>query len=127
MNYNVVVVDDDDIILFLHRKILQSVALSEESKSFNSAQKFLDYIASIKGDTRPVLLFLDVNMPVMDGWGLLDVIHEEDFCHPIEVIMVTSSVDQEDKDKAAQYAKIVYFVEKPFSKSILANLNIDFD
>ncbi|NRT13041.1 response regulator [Flavobacterium sp. 14A] len=127
MNYNVVVVDDDDIILFLHRKILQSVALSEESKSFNSAQKFLDYIASIKGDTRPVLLFLDVNMPVMDGWGLLDVIHEEGFCHPIEVIMVTSSVDQEDKDKAAQYAKIVNFVEKPFSKSILANLNIDFD
>jgi CheY-like chemotaxis protein len=39
-------------------------------------------------------------MPVMDGWGLLDIIHEADFDKKIE-IMVTSSVDQGDKDKAA--------------------------
>ena len=127
MNYNVIVVDDDDIILFLHHKILQSVALSEESKSFNSAKKFLDYTASLKDDKRTILLFLDINMPVMDGWGLLDIIHDEAFTHPIEIVMVTSSVDQEDKDKAAQYSKIINFVEKPFSKTILASLNIDFD
>jgi CheY-like chemotaxis protein len=40
-------------------------------------------------------------MPVMDGWGLLDIIHEADFDKKIEIIMVTS-VDQGDKDKASR-------------------------
>jgi CheY-like chemotaxis protein len=44
-------------------------------------------------------------MPVMDGWGLLDIIHEADFDKKIEIIMVTSSVDQGDKDKGASYSK----------------------
>jgi CheY-like chemotaxis protein len=56
-------------------------------------------------------------MPVMDGWGLLDII-EADFDKKIEIIMVTSSVDQGDKDKAASYSKIIDFLEKPFSKKI---------
>jgi CheY-like chemotaxis protein len=60
---------------------------------------------------------LDINMPVMDGWGLLDII-EADFDKKIEIIMVTSSVDQGDKDKAASYSKIIDFLEKPFSKKI---------
>jgi CheY-like chemotaxis protein len=32
---------------------------------------------SLSNDEEPILLFLDINMPVMDGWGLLDIIHEE--------------------------------------------------
>jgi CheY-like chemotaxis protein len=57
----------------------------------------------------------------MDGWGLLDIIHEEGFNKKL-IIMVTSSVDQEDKDKAASYSKIIHFVEKPFSKADLQEL-----
>jgi CheY-like chemotaxis protein len=44
-------------------------------------------------------------MPVMDGWGLLDIIHEADFDKKIEIIMVTSSVDQGDKDKEPRIQK----------------------
>jgi CheY-like chemotaxis protein len=55
-------------------------------------------------------------MPVMDGWGLLDIIHEADFDKKIEIIMVTSSVDQGDKDKAASYSKIIDFLENHLVK-----------
>jgi CheY-like chemotaxis protein len=124
MSYNVVVVDDDEIILFLHRKIIQAVGLHKSPKTFNSAMKVLDFFESLSGDTEPILLFLDINMPVMDGWGLLDIIHKEDFDKKIEVVMVTSSVDQGDKDKAASYSKIIDFIEKPFSKGNMEELQL---
>jgi CheY-like chemotaxis protein len=38
----------------------------------------LDFF-DLSNDEEPILLFLDINMPVMDGWGLLDIIHEEGF------------------------------------------------
>jgi CheY-like chemotaxis protein len=121
MNYNVVVVDDDEIVLFLHTKIIQAVGLQESPKTFNSALKALEFFKSVPEDA-PILLFLDINMPVMDGWGLLDLIHQEDFNKKIEVVMVTSSVDQADKDRAKSYSKIIDFVEKPFSKANLLAL-----
>jgi CheY-like chemotaxis protein len=86
----------------------------------------LEFFDTLSNDVDPVLLFLDINMPVMDGWGLLDIIHREDFDKKIEVIMVTSSVDQRDKDKAASYSKIINFVEKPLNKASLRLLNFLF-
>jgi CheY-like chemotaxis protein len=71
-------------------------------------------IASNDGES--ILLFLDINMPVMDGWGLLDIIHEADF-DKIEIIMVTSSVDQGDKDKGLVF-KIIDFLENHLVKKI---------
>ena len=126
MSYSVVVVDDDEIILFLHSKIIKAVGLHDSPRTFNSGTKALDFFDSLSNDEEPILLFLDINMPVMDGWGLLDIIHEEGFNKKIEVIMVTSSVEQEDKDKAASYSKIIHFVEKPFSKADLQELNLGF-
>ena len=126
MSYSVVIVDDDEIILFLHSKIIQAIGLDFSPKTFSSAHKALDFFESSSADDEPILLFLDINMPVMDGWGLLDIIHQEDFDKEIEVIMVTSSVDQADKDKAAFYSKIIHFVEKPFSKANLLALKLDF-
>lgn len=124
MVYNVVVVDDDEIILFLHSKIIQVVGLHKSPKTFNSALKALDFFDSLSDDATPILLFLDINMPVMDGWGLLDVIHQEDFDKKIHVVMVTSSVDQADKEKAALYDRVIDFVEKPFSKANLEKLKL---
>jgi CheY-like chemotaxis protein len=126
MSYDVVVVDDDDIILFLHSKAIQASGLHEQPKTFSSATEALDFFDSLSIHSQPILLFLDINMPVMDGWGLLDIIHREDFDIKIEIVMVTSSVDQGDKKKAATYSKIIHFVEKPFTKANLLQLNLKF-
>jgi CheY-like chemotaxis protein len=122
MNYNVVVVDDDELVLFLHSNIIQAVGLDKSPKTFSSALKALDFFETLAENTTPILLFLDINMPVMDGWDLLDIIHKEGFDKKIEVVMVSSSVDQRDKDKAASYSKIIEFVEKPFRRANLEEL-----
>lgn len=124
MNFTVVVVDDDNIILFLHKKILQKEKFQESPHVFNSAKKALDFFDKIPDSAKPILLFLDINMPVMNGWDLLDVIHQENFEKEVHVVMVTSSVDASDKEKAFSYSKVIDFVEKPLDEQALQRLKL---
>jgi two-component SAPR family response regulator len=57
MSYNVVVVDDDEIILLLHNKIIQEVGLQDSPKTFNSAHKALTFFDSLSNDGESILLF----------------------------------------------------------------------
>lgn len=126
MNFTVAVVDDDNIILFMHKKILQKAKFQESPHIFNSAKKALDFFDTIHDSAKPILLFLDINMPVMDGWDLLDVIHQENFEKEVHVVMVTSSVDASDKEKAFSYSKVIDFVEKPLDEDVLKGLKLRF-
>jgi CheY-like chemotaxis protein len=63
-------------------------------------------------------------MPVMDGWGLLDIIHEEGFNKKLSYYGY-SSVDQREKTRHIVF-KNNHFVEKPFSKADLQELNLGF-
>ncbi len=126
MNFTVAVVDDDNIILFLHKKILQKEKFQESPHTFNSAKKALDFFDTIHDSAKPILLFLDINMPVMNGWDLLEVIHQENFEKEVHVVMVTSSVDASDKEKAFSYSKVIDFVEKPLDEQVLQRLKLRF-
>lgn len=122
MNLRVVLVDDDDIILFLHKKILKKAKFEELPHTFNSAKKALDFFADYDDNNNPILLFLDINMPVMNGWNLLEIIHQDNFKKEIYVVMVTSSVDPLDKIKAYSFSKVIDFVEKPLGNDVLQKL-----
>ena len=126
MNLIVAVVDDDNVILFLHKKILQKAKFDESLYTFNSAKKALDFFDKLPDNAEPILLFLDINMPVMNGWDLLEVIHQVGFEKEVHVVMVTSSVDASDKEKAFSYSKVIDFVEKPLDELALQRLKLRF-
>ena len=126
MNLIVVVVDDDNVILFLHKKILQKAKFDESLYTFNSAKKALDFFDKLPDNAEPILLFLDINMPVMNGWDLLEVIHQVGFEKEVHVVMVTSSVDASDKEKAFSYSKVIDFVEKPLGELALQRIKLNF-
>jgi CheY-like chemotaxis protein len=122
MNFSVVIIDDDEIYLLLHKKIIEISKFHDTPLSFNSAQKGLDFMINHPDKTKPILLFLDINMPEMNGWDLLEIIHQDTFFKEVYVIMVTSSVDEEDKAKAYSYPKVIEYVEKPFDDAVLQKL-----
>jgi CheY-like chemotaxis protein len=64
------VIDDDDIYQFLLKKELKSTNLLESTVVFNNGSKAIDYILTAKDapETLPDVIFLDINMPIMDGW-----------------------------------------------------------
>jgi CheY-like chemotaxis protein len=116
------VVDDDEICLMMHTRVIINEALHESPMPFNSAEKALAYLHNLPDKEVPALIFLDINMPDMDGWEFLDLLHQEEFTQEVYVVVLSSSVDIRDKEKAASYVKVIDFIEKPFINISLKTL-----
>lgn len=121
----IVLVDDDPIVVLLQKKLMQKAGIIENVISFNSGDKALEYIAERKVDDK-FLLFLDINMPGLSGWQVLDEMERLNKPFDFEVIIITSSVDISDRVKAETYEKIVDFWIKPFSLQDFVSLKTKF-
>src|ERR1700733_5165892 len=106
MRCTIAIIDDDDICLLLHQKVIESFWDKAEIQTFNTAGKALDFMR-IADKTIPLLLFLDINMPGISGWDLLKIIQQDDFALKVFVILVSSSVDTADKKRAQQFSKVI--------------------
>ena len=112
MNSKILVIDDDTIILFIHRTMIKNSGIKTHVEYFLSAELALQYIMQYK-DTDSFLLLLDINMPVMNGWGLLNVLKDCPFKENINVVMVTSSINEADRTKANTYPQVHAYLTKP--------------
>ncbi len=116
MDSKILVIDDDSIILFIHRTMIKNSGIKAQVEYFLSAQLALDYIMQHK-DTHSFLLLLDINMPLMSGWDLLDILKECPFKENINVVMVTSSINESDRTKANSYEQVHEYLTKPIKVS----------
>lgn len=119
MSLKVLIVDDDDVIVFLHKMEVEENGLSSEPLSFENGKDALDYLTSEIGGDQVFLIFLDINMPVMNGWQLLDSIQSAAFAKKVFVAMVTSSVNYQDHDKANLYPQVIGYFEKPLNAQVV--------
>lgn len=113
MSLIVIIVDDDDAVRFFHRLIVSQSGLAAEPLSFGSAMETLNYLDVNSDETNTYLILLDINMPVMDGWDLLNALGNKSYYKQVYVVMATSSVNKADKEKAKLYSMVIDFVEKP--------------
>lgn len=99
------VVDDDPITIFGIRKMLDALDICDLIETHANGKLALDaIIESMKGpDTLPDIIFLDINMPIMDGWQFLDAFIELPIEKKIQVNIVTSSIDPADRKKWEYY------------------------
>jgi len=116
----ILIIDDDPIILFLHEAILEDIAPNAEFLSFENGKLAKEYI--LGHDEYEFLLFLDINMPVMNGWELLQFFLVYERPINILVIMVTSSVNESDRIKAFQFPMVKDVLIKPLSLNSLKKL-----
>lgn len=108
-------VDDDRLFVYLQKSFLIKSGISSEPVIAYSGGEALKYLENISGDSTDVLLFLDINMPDMSGWEVLDKIKKGPLAEKLYVVIVTSSVNKSDKEKSATYNNIIGFLEKPVS------------
>lgn len=117
---NVMIVDDDDISNFIYRKVIESEDISEKVVDFQRARTALDFLMSNLDNVHelPDLVFLDINMPVIDGWGFLKEYKEK--IYPklpknLVICMLSSSVYKEDIDRAKSYEIVNEYISKPLT------------
>ena len=124
MEFTTVIVDDDEISLLLLKQIIKITNFHVAPQIFNGAQKALDFLQGRPDKNLPVIIFLDINMPIMTGWDLLHILQKDDFNKELYVIIVSSSVNAKDKEKAFSFSKVIDFVEKPFDVKAIERLKL---
>lgn len=115
MNLDVVVIDDDAVVLFLHKILIQKSRLPSNVKGFLDAGTALEYVEE-RSSEKHLLIFLDINMPKCNGWDFLEKLEQISTPEKVFVVMVTSSINWSDKQHALQYSQVIDYREKPLSK-----------
>jgi len=107
---NILLIDDDEIVNFISKNALTMAGFDRVNEAINGKDA-LDYLKNNDVD----FIFLDINMPVMDGWEFLESIKNQGLCHQFKIAMLSSSSRSEDRKKAMNYECVVTYFEKPLS------------
>lgn len=99
------IIDDDSITVFGIKKLLSSVVECTTILDFGNGKEAIDALQLLAANPNhlPDIIFLDLNMPILDGWGFLDAFLSIPLQKLITVNIVTSSINQSDKDRAMEY------------------------
>ncbi|MDP1684817.1 response regulator [Hydrogenophaga sp.] len=123
MSCRVLMVDDNENDLLFTRIALQRSGVDFDVQAFERAQEALQMLAATP-DHGIDLILLDINMPVMDGFGFLqafEALPPAQRGHAV-VVMLSSSSDPADRTRAAGHACVRDFLRKPLDKVAAAKL-----
>ncbi|MCC5930839.1 MAG: response regulator [Cyclobacteriaceae bacterium] len=116
MKIDTLLIDDDAIVLYIHKVLLEESDLETEVFTFEDGESALEYIFNNdKDDDRGFLLLLDINMPCMDGWEFMERLKKSKAYDRIVVSLITSSIDKSDAEKSKKYDIVKSFFVKPLS------------
>jgi CheY-like chemotaxis protein len=119
------VVDDDDINIFLLKHLLRKSTQPVDIASFVNPAEALKYISRCIDEGKRIdLLLLDINMPQMSGWDLLNELRIDGVSTIKEshIYMLSSSVHASDSEKAEQFPEVSGFISKPVTLEFLTNV-----
>jgi CheY-like chemotaxis protein len=127
-NPRFIAIDDDPVNNLICKLTIEMVAGKPEILTFTEGSSCLDYIQqtyAANHDRRPTILLLDINMPVMSGWEFLERFDNlgEDVKSLFKIYILSSSVDERDKQRSYANKNVSAFMVKPLVKdNVLAIL-----
>jgi CheY-like chemotaxis protein len=119
------IVDDDEIFTYGFKKLTAIKGLFDEILSFSNGKEAIDFLKDPQNAQRlPDVLFVDINMPVMNGWEFNDAFEElkSQLGKNITIYNISSSVDVEDIKRAKNSPLIADYLLKPIDEVYLAEI-----
>jgi CheY-like chemotaxis protein len=120
-------IDDEEIFNFIQSEVIHNFISESETITYSSASEAIEYLKVCfkKAEKCPDFIFLDVRMPEMDGFAFLEKLSEFDprFFNCTQIFMLSSTIDERDKQRAFSYPFVKDFLEKPLSEEILNQIN----
>lgn len=111
------IIDDDPVFVLLFKKILRKLGKFETILNFENGQIALDALIEKENNNEPMpnIIFLDINMPVLDGWEFLKALEKYNFKDKLNIYMVSSSIDSTEINKSKKHKYVKNFISKPIS------------
>ncbi len=125
----ILLIDDDPASSFLNGVIIKKVGLSAHIQVTAKAQDALDFITysgifESSNHVKPDLIFVDISMPDLDGWDFVEHFRRlpEEYTSDVVLVILTSSENKVDRQKALHLPEIQSYITKPLSKSKVTDL-----
>ncbi len=120
------IIDDDPIFIFGAKRVMELASFCNSILIYHNGKEALDMLTMriASGTNLPEVIFLDLNMPIMDGWQFLDKFIQIPTTKKIIIYIISSSIDPADFEKAKKYDEVSNYIVKPITvdklKEILA-------
>ena len=122
----ILLVDDDPATNFLHKRVIQKEDCTEKIVTVENGEQALQYLQSLAAENLPApeLIFLDINMPIMNAWEFLEAYYllPEAQKNKTVIVVLTTSINPDDELQAAKFPDISAYHFKPLDKNMLQEI-----
>lgn len=123
------VIEDDPIQVFIAKRMLTNMGISQSIRTMDNARDALEVLHNLatskdNKSQSPDIIFLDINMPQMDGWQFLKEFEKLSISSKIDIYLLTSSIDPRDAKRARACDIVEDYLIKPVK---MENLQVIFD
>lgn len=119
-------VDDDDIFVFLTKKVVEQTNLVDLIKVFGNGLDAINFIKENRDnvDVLPEIILLDLSMPIMNGWQFLEEFAKlnPSIGKKITIYICSSSISHDDITRAKSINEVSDYIIKPITKHKLIDL-----
>ncbi|HYG38854.1 MAG TPA: response regulator [Cytophagales bacterium] len=125
---NIILVDDDDITNYLHKELFEDLNIAEKiivfsdgATAFNLIKEELDNQEYNISKQPPDIIFLDLNMPAMDGFEFLEKLSATPGKENLIIVVLTTSSNRKDIERARKF-NVAEYINKPISEKKIEDL-----
>ena len=129
--HSVMLIDDNEIDNLINQKMIEAASITEHIYVHTGAKSAIEFLKNMEkldvaDKVLPDVIFLDIDMPLMDGFQFLDEFEKLTSLtkQKCKIVMLTSSINPQDFNRSKKYVNVKLYLNKPLTHDSILGLNI---